>query len=89
MKTKDHMWIETRNLQIDGPSPGKDLLILPWHWQYFWLLVVFYGPRGVMRWYTPQYGYMYIRWILIVAIWQVYIFNFWPLKLDLLKRNIR
>ena len=38
-------------------------------------------PRGIMRWYTPQYGYMYVRWILIVAIWQAYIFNFWPFSL--------
>ncbi len=30
--------------------------------------------------YTPYVGYMYTRWILIMMIWQVYIFHFWPFK---------
>ncbi|MCQ2362851.1 MAG: hypothetical protein MJ041_00810 [Acidaminococcaceae bacterium] len=49
---------------------------------FYVLWWVFMDVRGIMKWYTPQYGYMYIRWILIVAIWQAYIFNFWPFSLE-------
>jgi AAT family amino acid transporter len=40
----------------------------------------FHDPRGVLRMYTPYVGYMYTRWWLIVMIWMVYLFNFWPFK---------
>lgn len=62
-----------------GPIPALVSLAL--------LLVVFYAtwwifqdPRGVMRMYTPYVGYMYCRWWLIMMIWMVYIFDFWPFK---------
>lgn len=88
MKTKDHMWIETREFTDRWPQPWQGLinltLALAVFLAFWWF---FMDPRGVMRWYTPQYGYMYIRWILIVAIWQVYIFNFWPLKLDFIEKK--
>ena len=41
---------------------------------------IFQDPRGVFRLYTPYVGYMYTRWLLIILIWMVYIFQFWPLK---------
>ena len=41
---------------------------------------VFQDPRGIFRLYTPYVGYMYTRWFLIILIWMVYIFQFWPLK---------
>jgi amino acid transporter, AAT family len=41
---------------------------------------IFQDPRGIMRLYTPYVGYMYTRWWLIILIWMVYIFNFWPMK---------
>ena len=88
MKTKDHMWIETREFTDRWPQPWQGLinltLALAVFLAFWWC---FMDPRGVMRGYTPQYGYMYIRWILIVAIWQVYIFNFWPLKLDFIEKK--
>lgn len=43
----------------------------------WWLLM---DPRGVLRLYTPQVGYMYTRWVLIIAIWMVYIFHYYPFK---------
>ena len=39
---------------------------------------IFHDPRGLMRMYTPYVGYMYTRWWLIVLIWMVYLFNYWP-----------
>lgn len=41
---------------------------------------IFHDPRGLMRMYTPYVGYMYTRWWLIVMIWMVYLFNYWPFK---------
>ncbi len=74
-------YLEERKLvkRWPGPWPAIVSLILT--------LVVFYAtwwifqdPRGVMRMYTPYVGYMYTRWWLIVLIWMVYIFNYWPFK---------
>ncbi|WP_321369312.1 hypothetical protein [uncultured Desulfuromusa sp.] len=41
---------------------------------------IFQDPRGYMRMYTPYVGYMYCRWWLIMMIWMVYVFNYWPFK---------
>jgi len=37
--------------------------------------------------YTPYVGYMYTRWWLIVLIWMVYIFSYWPFKRAWLERT--
>ena len=41
---------------------------------------IFQDPRGIFRLYTPYVGYMYTRWLLIILIWMVYIFQFWPMR---------
>lgn len=48
---------------------------------------IFMDPRGVLRLYTPQVGYMYTRWMLIVAIWMVYLFQYWPFKRKWLEKT--
>ncbi|MCB2099780.1 MAG: hypothetical protein KDE22_02840 [Rhodobacterales bacterium] len=74
-------FLEERKLvkRWSGPIPALVSLVL--------LLAVFYAtwwifqdPRGVMRMYTPYVGYMYCRWWLIMMIWMVYIFEFWPFR---------
>lgn len=50
----------------------------------WWILM---DPRGVLRLYTPQVGYMYTRWMLIVAIWMVYLFQYWPFKRNWLEKT--
>ncbi len=74
-------YLEERKLvkRWKGPIPALVSLVFT--------LVVFYvtwwifqDPRGVMRMYTPYVGYMYTRWWLIVLIWMVYLFNYWPFK---------
>ncbi len=47
---------------------------------------IFQDPRGWLRMYTPYVGYMYTRWWLIVLIWMVYLFNYWPFKRAWLKK---
>lgn len=41
---------------------------------------IFQDPRGIFRLYTPYVGYMYTRWFLIILIWMVYVFQFWPMR---------
>lgn len=75
------LWVETRDLQPKLKQPLQGIINLLLVTALFLLVWwIFMDPRGIIRWYTPQYGYMYIRWILIAAIWQVYIFNYWPFK---------
>lgn len=50
----------------------------------WWVLM---DPRGLLRLYTPQVGYMYTRWVLIIAIWMVYLFHYWPFKRSWLEKT--
>ena len=81
-KALDTLWLEERKAEALIKQPMRGILGVILAFVFFMgLWWVFMDPRGILRWYTPQYGYMYIRWLLIVAIWQAYIFNFWPFKL--------
>ncbi len=84
----DTLWLEERRRtdRIKQPLGGIVDLILAFA-AFMALWWVFMDPRAVLRWYTPQYGYMYIRWLLIIAIWQAYIFNFWPFKLTWMEKT--
>ncbi len=84
----DTLWLEERKLSNLMTQPLRGILGIGLSLAFFMVLwYVFMDPRGILRWYTPQYGYMYIRWLLIVAIWQAYIFNFWPLKHSWMERQ--
>jgi len=74
-------YLEERKLVERWPQPIPAIVAL------LFTLIIFYAtwwifqdPRGWMRMYTPYVGYMYTRWWLIVLIWMVYIFNYWPFK---------
>jgi len=74
-------YLEARRLEKrwKGPIPALVSLVLTLAVFYvtWW---IFQDPRGWMRMYTPYVGYMYTRWWLIMLIWMVYIFDFWPFK---------
>jgi len=74
-------YLEERKLvkRWKGPIPAivSLLFTLTIFYITWW---IFQDPRGWMRMYTPYVGYMYTRWWLIVLIWMVYLFNFWPFK---------
>jgi AAT family amino acid transporter len=77
----DKLWLEERSLTNSFAQPMRGILGFFLSFGFFMVLwYVTMDPRGILQWYTPMYGYMYIRWLLIVAIWQAYIFNFWPFK---------
>jgi len=74
-------YLEERKLvkRWSGPIPALVSLVITLAVFYltWW---IFQDPRGIMRMYTPYVGYMYCRWWLIMMIWMVYIFNFWPFR---------
>ena len=74
-------YLEERKLVQRWPQPIPAIvalvLTLAAFYATWW---IFQDPRGWMRMYTPYVGYMYTRWWLIVLIWMVYIFNYWPFK---------
>ena len=77
----DTIWLEQRSRINVISQPLRGILGFFLTFGVFMAVwYVFMDPRGILKWYTPMYGYMYIRWLLIVAIWQAYIFNFWPFK---------
>jgi len=74
-------YLEERKLVPRWPAPIPQIV------NTIFLLAVFYvtwwifqDPRGWMRMYTPYVGYMYTRWMLIVLIWMVYLYYYWPFK---------
>ncbi len=74
-------FLEERKLvkRWSGPLPAlvSIALLVAVFYATWW---VFQDPRGYLRMYTPYVGYMYCRWWLIMMIWMVYIFNYWPFK---------
>ncbi len=81
-------YLEERKLvkRWSGPIPALVSLFLTAIVFYatWW---IFQDPRGLMRMYTPFVGYMYTRWWLIVLIWMVYLFHFWPFKRSWLEKT--
>lgn len=81
-------YLEERKLtkRMSGPVPGlvSLLLVSVLFYATWW---IFQDPRGLMRMYTPYVGYMYCRWWLIMMIWMVYIFDFWPFRRSWLEQT--
>ncbi len=81
MEDNGKNYLEERKLvkRWNGPIPAivSLLLTLTVFYITWWIIQ---DPRGWLRMYTPYVGYMYTRWWLIVLIWMVYLFNFWPFK---------
>jgi len=81
MGNEQHLFVERRKLvkRWKGPIPviANTLFIMLLFYVTWW---IFQDPRGWMRLYTPFKGYMVCRWLLIMFIWVVYIFNYWPFR---------
>ncbi|MGN0838852.1 MAG: hypothetical protein ACI4NN_07190 [Pyramidobacter sp.] len=41
---------------------------------------VFMDPRGIMRMYTPMYGYAYVQWLLVSVLTVNFVFQLYPLQ---------
>ncbi|MGD9368535.1 MAG: hypothetical protein PVH87_22740 [Desulfobacteraceae bacterium] len=80
MEASNVNYLEKRRLVKRWPGPVPALVSLVLTLAVFYVTWwIFQDPRGLMRMYTPFVGYMYTRWWLIVLIWMVYLFNYWPL----------
>lgn len=81
-------YLEERKLvkRWKGPIPAivSLLLTVAVFYATWW---IFQDPRGLMRMYTPYVGYMYTRWWLIVLIWMVYLFEYWPFKREWVEKK--
>lgn len=74
-------YLEERKLVGRWPAPWPQIVSLLFISVIFYITWwIFQDPRGILRMYTPYEGYMYTRWILIICIWMVYIFNYYPFK---------
>ncbi len=83
-------WLEERQIAARWPLPVTHAVnVLALLAVFFITWWIFQDPRGIMRLYTPYVGYMYTRWLLIILIWMVYIFQFWPMKRAQSKPGIR
>lgn len=81
-------WPEARQLTSRWQQPLGGIVNLVLALAVFIALwYIFMDPRGALRLYTPLYGFMWISWALIVAIWQVYIFNYWPYNTAFITRS--
>lgn len=74
-------WLEQRELGNSIPQPLRGVLGIGIALITFYVLwYVFMHTQGILRWYTPLYGFMYISVVLLATIWQAYVLNYWPLK---------
>lgn len=81
MEASNVNYLEKRRLVKRWPGPVPALVSLVLTLAVFYVTWwIFQDPRGLMRMYTPFVGYMYTRWWLIVLIWMVYLFNYWPFR---------
>jgi amino acid transporter, AAT family len=81
-------YLEERKLVPRWPQPIPAIVALVLTLVVFYITWwIFQDPRGPLRMYTPYVGYMYTRWWLIMLIWMVYIFNYWPFKRSWLEKG--
>jgi AAT family amino acid transporter len=77
----ESLWLERKKSIEVIPQPLRGILGIVIALAVFVLVwYVFMNMNGILKWYTPLYGYMYISVVLLVTICQVYIFDFWPLN---------
>lgn len=87
-KEKVALWIEERELISRIGQPWRGILGITLSFSFFLCLwYVFMDTQGILRWYTPLYGFMYISVVLGTLIWQCYVTDFWPLKTEWLAQT--
>ncbi len=81
-ETGVQFWLERRERADLLPQPVRGAVGLAIAFGLFWILwyVFMNTQEGILRWYTPLYGFMYISLVLLVAVWQVYVLNYWPIS---------
>jgi AAT family amino acid transporter len=82
-------WLDTRRLEPRMGRPANGIVnaafivvlsVLLW-----W---IFFNPKGPISLYTPLYGFSFVVWLLVVGVWQVDVFQFWPFGEGFLRSHI-
>ena len=74
-------WIERRHLAPRGNFIVSGLVNLALMLAVFMgLWYVFMDPRGIIRMYTPMYGYAYVQWLLVSVLTVHFVFRLWPFQ---------
>ena len=74
-------WIERRHLVPRGNFIVSGLVNLALMLAVFMgLWYVFMDPRGIIRMYTPMYGYAYVQWLLVSVLTVHFVFRLWPFQ---------
>ncbi len=82
--TKEN-WIATRELVPKwsvGISGLSNLIVLIIATFVIWW--VLFSNAGPVKLYTPLFGFSLVIWTLLIMLWQIELFDFWPLKRDFL-----
>jgi len=78
-------WISTRELVPKwsvGISGLVNLIVLIIATFAIWW--VLFSNAGPVKLYTPLLGFSLVIWTLLIMLWQIELFDFWPLKKDFL-----
>jgi AAT family amino acid transporter len=81
-------WIATRELVPRwsiGISGLANLIVLLIAVFAIWW--VFFSNAGIFKLYTPLLGFSIVIWTLLVILWQVELFDFWPFKPGFLRET--
>ena len=78
-------WIETRTLEARWPAAVSGLINLVV--LFIATLIVWwvcFSNAGIFKLYTPLLGFSLVLWTLLIILWQVQLFDFWPLRRNFL-----
>ena len=82
---KINYWLDDRKLEARFGLLGSGLLNMAILFGVFFALwYVFMNPKGILRMYTPMFGYSYIQWLLIGVLSTVLIYRYWPISQEFL-----
>ncbi len=74
-------WLGTRKLESRGNWIVSGLCDLALMLAVFMILwYVFMDPRGILRMYTPMYGYAYVQWLLVSVLIVHFVFRLYPFQ---------
>lgn len=74
-------WTEKRKLAPRGGvfvAGLVDLILMLAVFMGIWY--VFMDPRGILRMYTPMYGYAYVQWFLVSVLTVHFVFRLCPFQ---------
>jgi len=84
----EKLWLDERTLQPRFGLFGSgliNLLVLVAFFAVYW--TVFMNPKGVLRMYTPMWGYSYEQWFLVAVLLTALVLRYWPVNYSFLEKR--